>query len=325
MKVAVGIDVSKLKLDVAILLPGGTPARFEVPNTPCGQKSLLRRAQALSKGEPLHFCMETTGPYHWKLALFLIESGELVSVENPRRVKHYGVVIGSVQKTDRADAFVIARYAQALDPKPWRLAEPHIRELSMVDRRITELKVMQNQETNRLEMPCLPALVRKGIQTSVKTFQKQIEVLERRIDQILIEHDELNRACGLLTTIPGIAKRAAVGLLAEVGDLNDYEHAQDLAAKLGLHPRLRRSGSSLVGRSKISKAGNAHARGRLYMPTVVAIRLNRIIRDFYTKQVDNHKPKKSALIAAERKLVMICYGVLKSGKPFDPHYRSLTT
>ena len=176
-----------------------------------------------------------------------------------------------------------------------------------------------------MEMPCLPDLVRKGIQASIQSFQKQIKALEERIDQILSQHEDLGKACELLTTIPGIARRAAIGLLAEVGDLADYAKAQDLAAKLGLHPRLRRSGTSLVGRSKISKAGNAHARGRLCMPTLSATRVNPVIRDFYLRLIANHKAKKSAMIAAERKLVMICFGVLKSGKPFNPKHKHLTT
>jgi len=319
----VGIDVSKAKLDVAVSTSPGKFTCLEFPNTPAGHKKLLDRARKLSKGMPLHFCMEVTAAYHYMIGMYLVEAGERVSVENPRRVKHFAISHGATQKTDRADARMIADYARLYEPKAWNLAQPHIRELVALDRRITELKVMQNQETNRLEMPLLPKLVTQGIAASVKGFQKQIVELEKRIKEILKENVELAAQVKLLITVPGIAQRSAVGLLAEVGDIEAYATAQDLAAKLGLNPVHRRSGSSLHGRTRISKAGNAHARSRLYMPTVVATRYNPIIKDFYTKLVAHHKPKKSALIAAERKLVMICYGILKSGKGFNPNHGKL--
>ncbi|RYG42757.1 IS110 family transposase [bacterium] len=322
MKIAVGIDVSKSTLDVAVLEPGGKTAQFQVPNTPAGHGALLDRARKAARpaGSALHFCMEVTASYHHGLALFLVEAGELVSVENPRRVRHFAVADGQVHKTDRADAKGIARYALAMEPPPWRLSEPHLRELVALDRRVTELKAMRNQETNRLEAPCLPRLVEEGVAASVGAFDAQVLLLEGRIEEILSENEVLAAQVELLESVPGIARRSAVGLLAEAGDLAAYETAQDLAARLGLNPVQRRSGTSLNGRSRISKAGNAHARSRMYMPTVVAIRVNPPVRAFYERLVAAHKPKKSALLAAERKLVMVCYGVLKSGKPFDPHH-----
>lgn len=324
MKTFVGIDVSKATLDVAVLREGGKAAQLRYPNTPAGHKGLLERARRLARGSELHFCMEVTASYHQGIALFLVEAGELVSVENPRRVKHFWAADGGVQKTDRADARAIARYAQVMDPPRWRLSEPHLRELVALDRRITELKGMQTQETNRLESPCLPPIVAQGVLASVAEFRRQVDALEGRIREILSENEPLSAQVELLRSVPGIGRRAAVGLLVEAGDLSAYESAQDLAARLGLNPVQRRSGSTLNGRTRISKAGNAHARSRMYMPTVVAIRVNPPVRDFYARLVANHKPKKSALLAAERKLVMVCYGVLRSGKPFDPEHSRLT-
>jgi len=320
MRVQVGIDVSKLKLDIAILEEDGRMIQLQVPNSASGHKSLLERARRIAKGRGLHFCMEVTASYHYELALFLVEAGEFVSVENPRRVKHFGVAQGATQKTDRADARVIARYAKTMEPARWRLAPPHLRELVALDRRMTELKAMQTQEANRLEAPSLPALVVSGVEASIQAFQEQVVALEKRIAQILKENEVLAKQVELLESVPGIARRSAVGLLAELGNLDDYASAQDAAARFGLNPIHKRSGSSLHGKTKISKAGNAHARSRLYLPTVVATRVNPPVRDFYARLVANHKPKKSALIAAERKLVMICYGVLKSEKPFDANH-----
>jgi transposase len=93
--------------------------------------------------------------------------------------------------------------------------------------------------------------------------------------------------------------------------------AEDVAAACGLNPRLRRSGSSLHGQTRITKRGNAHLRKLFYLPALSAKQYNPVIKDFYEKLVAKGKPKKSALIACERKLLMICYGVVKSGTPFQ--------
>jgi transposase len=320
MKCTVGIDVSKAKLDVAFLCPKGKFTCFEVTNNLAGYKKFFEKVRKLAQATMPLFCMEVTASYHLNLAIFLSDAGQSVCVENPRRIKHFGVASGATQKTDRADAKVIALYASKMQPRAWKQPEPHLRELVALDRRITELKALANQESNRLEAPGLPKLVSQGILASIKEFKKQIKALEARTQQILKDNQELGEQVTLLQTVPGMGPRGAVGLLAEVGDIENYDKAQDLAAKLGLNPVHKRSGSSIHGRTKISKAGNAHARSRLYLPALCATRYNPIIKEFYEKLLGNHKPKKSALIAAERKLVMICYGILKSGKPFDPNH-----
>ncbi len=324
MSCFVGVDISKATLDIGILRKDGKFKELKVPNSPAGFARVLKVAREFAVGESMHWCMETTGAYQWSFALFLVQNAQLVSVENPRRIKHYGVVIGAVQKTDRADARVIARYAQAFTPPAWHLREAHLRELVMLDRRISDLDVLMGQERNRLEMTGLPEILESSIHSTIALFKQQRKELEKRINQILEEHEELGEAAQLLSTIPGIATRASVGLLAEAGDLSRYESAEDFAAFFGVNPRIRKSGSSVNGRTRISKAGNAHGRRRLYMPTLVATRVNPHIKEFYERLLAAHKPKKSALIACERKLFMICYGVLKSRKPYDPMHGRLT-
>ena len=322
MKVFAGIDVSKAKLDLAVLVQGKKPLFFKVDNVPSGHRYALERVKKAAEGAEVHFCMEATASYHVPFALFLVEAGELVSVENPRQVKHFGLAMGALQKTDRADALTIARYAEKMAPKPWKLADPVYRELVALDRRVTELKAMVTQEQNRLESPCLPKLVVEGVYASVQAFHEQVVKLDARISELVASSAELTEQVRLLETVPGVARRAAIGLLAEAGDLSNYTSAQELAAKFGLNPLQRKSGSSVKGRTKISKAGNAHARARMYMPALVAVKHNPPVRDLFERLVERHLPPKAALVAAERKLVMICFGILKSGREFDPNYRN---
>lgn len=324
MGVYVGVDVSKATLDV-VVRGCSKSVSFKVSNTASGLDSMLGQARSIARGEDLHWCMEATGPYSFMPAMFLSRQGERVSVENPRRVKHYGLAIGALHKTDRADAEVLARYVEAMKPEPWKLAEPVRAELVLLTRRLAELSRMRTQESNRLEHLGLPELVKQGIAQSMVEFDRQVAAIEARIEQIIAGDKALKESVELLVSIPGIAKRTAHVFLAEAEAIEGYASGEELAAAFGLQPKLRRSGTSLHGKTRISKAGNSHARRAFYMPTVVAIRVNPTIRAFYQRLLANHKPKKVALVAAERKLVCIAYGVLTRRKPFNPNYKPLTS
>jgi transposase len=315
MEVSVGIDVSKEKLDVCVLEAGGPCRSFTVRNDAKGHRELLKRVA----DQGAWFCMEATGAYHFGLAAFLCENGLRVSVENPRRVKHYGLATGAVQKTDRCDAKVIARYCAALSPAPWSLADPAVRELAALDRRLDDVAGLQTQERNRLEDAGLPPAVRKSVEAVLRLLERQAKALRMRMLELVAADERLAREFALLLSVPGVGERAACGLLAHAGDLSSFQSAECLAAKAGLHPLLRRSGSSL-DKSRISKAGCAPLRKRFYMPALVAVRHNPPVKEFYERLVAKGKNKKSALVACERKLLMICYGVVKHQKPFDPKH-----
>ncbi len=194
----VGIDVSKAKLDVCVLDTNGKSVNFEVPNDAEGHKQLLSRVAKLSSPMPTQWCMEATGPYHIQLASAIADSGHLVSVENPRRIKQFGVALGAVQKTDRADAKVIAEYAKGFRPKAWKRASPKMRDLIALDRRTTELKRLIVQERNRLEQPGLPDLIVNGVASSVANFEEQIKLIERHIVEMVREDEELGENVRLL-------------------------------------------------------------------------------------------------------------------------------
>ncbi|MBA3725787.1 MAG: IS110 family transposase [Armatimonadetes bacterium] len=323
MTTVAGIDVSKKTLDICVLLEDGKKREFQVSNNEEGFAQLLVKARKCG-GEHLHFCMEPSGVYHVGIAYHLVEQGCTVSLENPRRIKYHGISIGALQKTDRADARIIASYCAKNCPKPWAPASPEIRDLMLIDRRLCDVLQMVTQETNRLESGRLPDVVRESIEQIVRCLKEEEKSLRKQLVAIVESSDELTRKYNLLCTIPGIGERAAIGFLAEVGDLSSYVSAESLAASFGLNPRIRRSGTSVHGQTRISKMGNAHARSRFYMPALVAIIHNPLIKAFYERLVQRGKNKKCALVACCRKLVMIAYGVLKSGKPFRCEVSPLT-
>lgn len=323
MTTVAGIDVSKKTLDICVLLANGKQREFQSANTEEGFAQLLAKARKFA-GEQLHFCMEPSGTYHLGIAYHLIEQGCTVSLENPRRIKYHGISIGAMQKTDRADARIIASYCAKNCPKPWNPSSPEIRDLMLIDRRLCDVLRMVTQETNRLESGRLPGVVRESIEQVVRCLKEEEQSLRKQLLAIVESSEELKRDYNLLRTIPGIGERAAIGFLAEVGDLSNYASAESLAASFGLNPRIRRSGTSVHGQTRISKMGNAHARSRFYMPALVAIVHNPLVKAFYERLVARGKNKKGALVACCRKLVMIAYGVLKSGKPFKCEMQPLT-
>jgi transposase len=126
----------------------------------------------------------------------------------------------------------------------------------------------------------------------------------------------------LLASIPGVGAQTASTVLAELPRLDRVPSAQAAAAYAGLSPREFKSGSSVRGRTRLSKSGNARLRKALYLPTLTAVRFNPVLKGFFERLVAAGKPKMQAVGACMRKLVMLCYGVLKNRAPFDPQWAS---
>ena len=134
------------------------------------------------------------------------------------------------------------------------------------------------------------------------------------------QNPSLKQQRDLLNSIPGIGDLTATRLLAEIVDINQYQSARQVAAFAGLVPKHRESGSSVRGRSKLCKVGTARLRKALYFPALVATQHNPIIKALSERLRDGGKCPMVIIGAAMRKLIRITFGVLKSGKPFDPNY-----
>lgn len=313
-----GIDIAKAKFDVALLREG--KLRHKVfPNSAPGFKALsawLAKQQA----PRVHACLEATGAYGEALACYLADAGHTVSLVNPARIKAYAMSELARTKTDKADAAVIARFCQAQHPEPWRPPAPEIRTLQALVHRLEALQDMHRQEANRLEDAGNAPSVRASLTAHLAFLDQQIEKTQAAIQDHIDQHPGLKQDQDLLTSIPGIGDLTAAKFLAEVVNVRVYGNARAVAAYAGLTPRHRLSGNSVHGRTRLSKTGNARLRHALYMPAVVAWRFNPLIRIFCQRLKERGKSNMAIIGAAMRKLVHIAYGVLKSGKPFDPHY-----
>jgi transposase len=278
VKAFIGIDVSKDTLDCWLVKETEKTFYKQFKNGPTGWSRLLRWVQ-VQGASPLHFCMESTGAHSTGIALFLVEQGLKVSVVNPARVKSFGIALGILNKTDKADAKTIATYCKLVSPDPWRMCSGEVRQLVAYMRRYDDLQGLLTQEKNRLSEPGLLADIQRSIKQSISFLQKQIDLITNRIRKHIDAHPDLKKDKELLESVPGIGEITAFWMMAELPDVKQFDSAQTAAVFAGLNPCERRSGTSIHGRTRLSKAGNRFLRKALYMPTLSAKRFTWIIHE----------------------------------------------
>ena len=312
-----GIDISKLKFDVALMVAAKIKKTHIFENTLDGFENLSNwlLKQGITR---VSACMEATGSYGDALATYLYDQGFTVSVVNPAQIKSFSGAQLKRAKTDKADAKLIAQFYQQVCPAPWTPPPLHVRELQALVQRLSALNQMEGQEQNRMHVA--PAVVRPSIEKVLTAFKDEIKTVEALIHDHIDRHPDLKEQAELLDSIPGIGKTTISRLLAFIGDVQRFDHAKALAAFVGLNPTVHQSGSSIKGKPHISKKGNAALRSALYMPAIVARRYNPVIKAFADRLKNAGKPNMVIIGAIMRKLLHIIYGVLKSGRPFDPSW-----
>lgn len=317
-----GVDVAKAKLDCMLL--DSTTRKLKskaVPNTSAGFKQLL---DWLSKhqAQQAHVIMEPTGVYHEPAALALTDAGMTLSLVNPAQLRKFAQGLGVKTKTDKADSVVLARYGATQNPPAWQPPSLSVRSLkAMLARRDAVADDLQRERNRQgaIEFADAPEAVKESIVQSIGFLEAELERLQKMIDDHIDHDPDLRGKKELLETIPGVGPRVSDHMTALLAGRN-FDRAEQLAAYLGLVPVQWESGSSVHGRPRLSKAGPAHLRKLLYMPAVVASRHNPHIKSLTERLLANGKSKMAAIGAAMRKLAHLCFGVVNSGKPYDPKF-----
>jgi transposase len=317
-----GIDVSKDTLDACLLGPDGRTRPERFPNDPAGFAALRGWAERHAKGAAVHYCMEATGPYSVGLASYLHAAARLVSVANPARVKAHAKACGQANKTDPADAKAIAVFCRDRKPRVWVPPSPEVRQLQALVRRRDDLRRMAAAEKTRLDAPDLTPAARRSIARTAKFLGGEADRVQAQAEAIVAATPELAADCALLESVKGIGRQTATTILAELPPVEHLPSAESAAAYCGLAPSEFTSGKTVRKHTRLSKAGNARLRAALYLPTLTAIRFNPVLKAFYERLLKAGKPRMQAVGACMRKLVMICYRVLRNRTPFDPEWAS---
>lgn len=317
----IGIDVSKLKLDCMLLVDIDRDKRKSktVPNTVDGVKTLIQWcAKQGAQAHEVHAVMEATGPYHEQAATSLFDAGVTVSIVNPANVHDFGRALAINSKTDKLDSLVLARYGVAVKPAAWQPPPAPVRELRALLGRLEALTKDQRREINRqekLQSGGASTLVESSIEKSLDFYAVEIQRLEKAVKDHIDRHPDLKGDRKLLESIPGVGIKVSRTMLA-IMHTHRFKSAESLAAYVGLVPVQRQSGTSLNGRSHLSKVGPANIRGVLYMASVVAAHHNPHIKALYQRLLARGKAKMAAIGACMRKLVHLCFGVLKTQQPY---------
>jgi transposase len=309
-----GIDVSKNVLDVSI---SGKVRSKNFVNSSDGWRHLLEWLIA-QKIRRAHACLESTGRYSLGVACALYEAGHVVSIVNPAQIRDFARTKLGRNKTDEVDALYIREYCELFKPKPW--APP-----SDAHRRLGELQTIRSgviagltEWKNRKNSGIVDAVAQALAETTISHFTSQLAAVDQAIALIIDNDSELRSKRDLLLSIGGVGETLAAVVLAELPGPDVLRSSTEVVAYAGLNPRQYRSGTSVDRVTRISKVGNAILRAALYMPALSAMRYNPAIVALVARlKCRGRLTPKQIVIAAMRKLLVLCFGVLKTGKPFD--------
>lgn len=307
-----GIDISKKTFHVTLLF-NNTFKHKNFENNETGFKALSNwlNKQGINA---LHACMEATGIYGEKLSYYLYQTGFTVSIVNPAKIKGFAQCQLMRLKNDKADATLIAQYCATMHPKPWQPEAEHIKQLQALVRRLDDLVGLVNQEENRLEAAAEITL--SSINKMITALRQEMKYIQEQIKSHINKNPDLKHRAELLDSIPGIGTATIAQILAFMNNISHFDNAKQYAAFLGLNPKEFSSGSSVRGRTSISKTGSASLRRAFFMPALTAMTYNPVIKQFAERLKKAGKKGKVIVCAAMRKLVHIIYGVLKSGQAF---------
>lgn len=304
----VGIDVAKATLDVAI---GSDGELVQVENNEAGIARLLER---LGEMAPTLVVLEATGGYESLVAGAIAGRGIAVAVVNPRQVRDFAKATGVLAKTDRIDARVLARFAEAVRPEPRPLPTAEAKELEEFLSRRRQLVDMLTMEKNRLSIATAERM-RKSLRKHIDWLEEALRRANDDIDKSIRNSPAWREQEDLLRSMPGIGPVSARTMLAELPELGRLNRKK-IAALVGVAP-LNRDSGTLQG-SRTCWGGRASVRQVLYMAAVSAVRCNPIIRRTYAALRARGKKHKVALVACMRKLLTILTAMVRDQRRWSP-------
>lgn len=324
----VGIDVSRNKLDCAVVSETGSIVHSSrgFKNTGDGVRGLLKWARKLAGSRELRFVIEATAAYHEMTVSRLAEANAFVAIVNPFHVQSLARGLAILGKTDAIDSIVIAHYGRLANPRRWVPPPQDLVAFQALLLRLDAVEADLMREQNRREQAAIrdsSSIVLASLDSSITFLKGQRKTLERAIRKHLADNPSCADDVARLRSIPGVGERTA-NRMAALLRMHTFKSAPEAAAFLGLVPVEHSSGTSVHHRPRLSKAGSPRIRAALYMAAVVAKRVNPDVSALYERLLARGKAKLAALSACMRKIVHICFGVLKSGRTYEPR-TSMTT
>ena len=319
-----GIDVGKTDLFCHLLGPDG-PSSERFDNTEPGIVKLTHWISTVAVPASTVACLEQTGHYAKPTAKALHDLDlHALHLVNPRQIKAYAHQKLRRNKSDSADARLIAKFVRAEhhDLQSWSPRSPDHEKVAELSRYAESL----TSDTARLKTKCEavsnPPILR-SLKRRIKSQEKELADIRHRIQTLIASSKLMSHQRKLLASIPGLGEITCQILLAELPEISLFSSARQLAAWAGVTPRHFVSGTSGSNRTPITKIGSANLRRALFMPAMNARVFNPLLKTFGDRLKENGKKPKQIIIAIMRKLLHQIYGILKSGEPFNPKKRGL--
>lgn len=325
----VGADVAKETFDAGLVrcnqhfpdtdlrdIPADT-----FPRTPEGVETFFRWLDAQGvDGEEVHFVMEATGKYSKDLAEWILDKRPALApaIANPRYTSAFTKSMGLRNKTDRVDARALGFYGVERDPRAYEVPSPEQAELRALSRHRDTLVRQRTAMKNQMSEGSDSDFVQKMQAKRLRLIDGDINRTVTEMKKLVKKHENLKRDITLLTSIFGVAFIIAATIIAELGDLRRFTLARQLTAFAGMSPRQYQSGKSIHRQSRLCKQGNPHIRQCLYLSAMTAVRGDNQFSKTYKRLIADGKPKKVALIAIMRKLLIVMRAILINGKPYNP-------
>jgi len=315
----VGIDISKQFFDLALADNGGYQ-HCQLSNDSKGYQQL---GKLLEDRDQYQVVMEASGPYYLKLACYLHEIGIAVSVVNPLVIRRFCQMRLSRAKTDKKDAKMIAEYGKTEKPPMWHPEANYIIELKQMQTAIDQLNKSRTGLLRQMEAltqsPVISKDVVKATNNAMRCLEKQIATLELKMEQLAEQY--FGNAYQQLQTIPGVGKKTALLLIVLTGGFKKFSNAKQVSSYFGLSPRIFESGTSVKGRSKITKMGMSRIRAMLYMCSWTAKKCNEGCSQLYERLVGKGKSKRLALIAVANKLIKQAFALATNNTIYKANYQ----
>lgn len=314
----VGIDVSKSKFDVCYRSGNVTVSK----TYSSGARSVKEFVSSLPEGS--HCVMEATGVYHTRLAYALHEAGIIVSVVNPLVIKNFSRMRMARTKTDRADAELIMEYAEREDPPAWEPAEAECIKahncLVTIDLYQRQITAMRNEVEALEQSAVCDGKVMNSLKKSAQSLEKEIAKLEE--EMLGLVKAFAPKQAEELQSIPGIGKKTAATLITATKGMRGFSNYRQLSSYFGLCPRIYASGTSVRGKARICKMGQARMRQMLYVCAWSAMRYNKPCAQMAERLYEVGKPKKLILVAVANKLLKQSFAIIKNDTYYNDNYKS---
>lgn len=328
-KQCIGIDISHKSFTACICKQSGSEQAFSevrnFKNEKTGFNQLIRWVtKTCDKEVETVYLMEATGVYYERLAYHLNMINKVVHIVLPNTSKHYFSSLNIKTKTDEVDARILSRFGVERQHRQWQPPSPVLLELRNLTRFYVQLQEQKTALNNIKHSKEAAYEVQKFILQSNKTLIRQIDnqitKCRDQVGMLIAKDPELKKQVDNLLTIKGVGLITVATILSETSGFQYVKNIKQLVSYAGYDVVQRESGTSIKGKTRISKKGNRYIRNALYFPAMVACRFNPKFKAAYIRIIKRKPSKMIGQVAIQRKLLVLIYTLWKTGQPFNENH-----